>query len=158
MEEFVQRFLQNSSIRVKDIDWDLKEPEAAMPEVDDYDGDTMDYYLNSDVVMPRGGTFEQGKVVRRSYGSDMNPIGKAHKNPILDTRSYEIQFEDGEVSTYQSNMIAERMSSRCDEHGQELMLMHEIVDHRKNGHTVSAADGMVKTNSGNMIPRKTTKG
>ena len=142
----------------KDFDWDLEEPDAAMPDVDDYDPDTVDNYLNSDVVMPRGDGFERGKVVRRSHGPDMNPIGKANKNPILDTRSYEVQFEDGEVSTYQANMIAEHMSSRCDEHGHELMLMYEIVDHRKNGDAVATADGMIKTNSGNMVPRKTTKG
>ena len=52
----------------KDFDWDLEEPEAAMPEVDDYDADTTDFYLNSDVVMPRGDGFKRGKVVRRSHG------------------------------------------------------------------------------------------
>ena len=81
-----------------------------LPEVDDYDADTADFYLNSNVVMPRGDGFERGKVVRRSQSPDLDPIGKAHKkNPILDMRLYEIQFEDGEVSTYQANMI--RLSS-----------------------------------------------
>ena len=140
------------------FDWDLEEPEAAMLEVDDYDADTTDTYLNADVVMPRGGDFERGKVIRRSKGPDMNPIGKANRNPILDTRSYEIQFEDGEVSTYQANMIAEHMSSRCDDEGHELMLMHEIIDHRKNGDAIASDDGFVRSKNGNMIPKKTTKG
>ena len=32
------------------------------------------------------------------------------------------------------------------------------MDHRKNGDAVPIADGLIKTNSGNMIRRKTTKG
>ena len=141
-----------------DLDWDQEEPDAAMIEVDDYDADTLDYYLNAEVVLPRGGDFERGKVVRRAKGPDMNPIGKANANPILDTRQYEIQFEDGEVSTYQANLIAEHISSRCDELGHELMLLEDIVDHSRNGDAVVADDGMIKTNSGNLVPRKTTKG
>ena len=143
---------------VSALEWEQDEPEAAMPEVDDYTPDSVDTYLKAEVVIPRGGTLERGTVVRRARGPDQRPIGRRNDNPILDTRSYEVQFEDGDVSTYQANMIAEHMYSQCDSDGHELMLMEEIIDHRSTGDAVKKDDGYIKTNSGNMVPRKTTKG
>lgn len=142
----------------EDFEWEQDEPEAAMPDVDDYTPDSMDNYLNAEVVLPRGGSLSQGKVLRRLYGEDLKPIGLRNNNPILDTREYEVQFEDGEVSTYQANLIAEHMYSQCDEEGHRLMLLKEIIDHRKNGNAVAVDDGYVMTKSGNKVPRKTTIG
>ena len=36
-------------------------------------------------------------------------------NPILDTRTYEVEFEDESMSTYSVNIIAESMYDQCDE-------------------------------------------
>ena len=157
-EEGITPEVDESIFGAEALEWDQDEPEAAMPEVDDYTPDSVDTYLRAEVVIPRGGTLERGTVVRRAHGPDQRPIGKRNDNPILDTRSYEVQFEDGDISTYQANMIAEHMYSQCDSEGHELMLMDEIIDHRSTGDAVKRDDGYIKTNSGNMVPRKTTKG
>ena len=34
-----------------------------------------------------------------------NTIGIANSNPILDTRTYEVEFEDGRMITYYANTI-----------------------------------------------------
>ena len=47
------------------------------------------------------------------------PIGKAAKNPILDTREYIVKFPDDLEEEYQANVIAESMFSQCDTEGVE---------------------------------------
>ena len=44
-----------------------------------------------------------------------NAIGRANSNPIVDTRTYEVKFEDGNTSNYSANVIAESMYAQCDE-------------------------------------------
>ena len=41
--------------------------------------------------------------------SDGNPIGRADANPILDTREYIVEFEDGDEAELNANLIAEAM-------------------------------------------------
>eukprot|EP00956_Cyclotella_meneghiniana_P010587 scaffold14709_cov91-Cyclotella_meneghiniana.AAC.3 len=51
---------------------------------------------HSEVLIPTvHGMEERGKVVRRKRDRDGNPIGTANRNPLLDTRLYEVQFPDG---------------------------------------------------------------
>ena len=45
------------------------------------------------------------------------PIGKANVNPILDTRKYEVEFEDGTIEILSANVLAENILSQVDEEG-----------------------------------------
>ena len=135
-----------------------EEPEASMPEVDNYTTDAYDIYLNADVLLPKGGDLSRGKVIRRTKDHEMKPVGLRNSNPILDTREYDVEFEDGEVGTYQANLISEHMHTQCDEYGHLIQLMKGIIDHRSDGRAVKADDGFVTNRSGNRIPRKTTVG
>ncbi len=45
----------------------------------------------------------------RKHDNDGNPIARMHTNPILDTRVFEVQFSDGYVSEYATNVIAENV-------------------------------------------------
>jgi hypothetical protein len=40
--------------------------------------------------------------------------GRANANPMLDTRTYEIEFPDGRSDEYTANVIAENMYAQCD--------------------------------------------
>ena len=60
-------------------------------------------------------------------------IGKADKNPIMDTRVYNLEFSDGENAELGANIIAECM----DIEGNQYKLMDHIVDHRKDNNVVS---------------------
>jgi hypothetical protein len=44
-----------------------------------------DYYVNAHVMLPVGPTEERARVLHRKRDSDRNPIGAAHRNPVLDT-------------------------------------------------------------------------
>jgi hypothetical protein len=43
--------------------------------------------------------------------------GKASANPILYTRTYNVEFADGRSEEYAANVIAENMYAQCDEEG-----------------------------------------
>lgn len=43
--------------------------------------------------------------------------GRGHSNPILDTRTYKVEFPDDRVAKYAANTIAERMYAQCDANG-----------------------------------------
>ena len=83
--------------------------------------------------------------------------GKANANPILDTRTYEVEFPDGTTAEYSANVIAQNMYSQCDVEGNQYLLLKEIVDWRKNKDAVDRADMYIQ-HGGSRHIRKTTKG
>ena len=58
------------------------------------------------MMISHGDTVAQGSVWRRKSDVGGNTIGRANSNPILDTLTYELAFEDGSMSTYSANFIA----------------------------------------------------
>ena len=57
--------------------------------------------------------------------------GTYNKNPILNTRVYDVMFPDGAVSQYAANIIADNMYSRIDFSGHHTLLLTENTYHRK---------------------------
>ncbi len=51
----------------------------------------------------------QGRVIKRKRDIEGNVIGRAHDNPIVDTRSYVVTFDDGDTSDLTTDLIAESM-------------------------------------------------
>ena len=82
---------------------------------DDADPDTYDQYVGATVTLPMGDQNVAGKVHGRKREADGTAKGHAHPNPILDTRTYEVEFPDGQVTEYTANVIAESMYAQCDE-------------------------------------------
>ena len=68
-------------------------------DVDDYTPEATDDYLQTELLVPRNGDMVMAKVVRRVKDSEGRPTGKRHDNPILDTRQYEVEFNDGTLDT-----------------------------------------------------------
>jgi hypothetical protein len=79
-----------------------------------YDPDVMDTYITSQFLRPRGDDMKIGKVIKRSVDDNAIPKGKAHSNPILDSREYLVEFGDGEVLEYSANVIAENLYAQVD--------------------------------------------
>jgi hypothetical protein len=69
--------------------------------------------------------------VQRKRDSDGILIGKASRNPILDTRSVVVSFQDGREADYSANVIAENTLAMCDDEGNQYLLMKHIIDHKK---------------------------
>jgi hypothetical protein len=127
------------------------------PEVDD--DDAIDKYLTAELILDIGsGNERRGRVMKRSRGQDGEPIGRAHTNPLFDTREYDVEFTDGTIDKYQTNVIAENMFAQVDDKGNQFLLLEEIQDHKKDHSAVLIADGKITTSSGTSRLKKTTQG
>ena len=128
-----------------------------VPDIDDVTPEEQDNYVGAEVNLPIGGDMRSGRVIRRARNSDGELEGTANKNPILDTRTYTVEFPDGQLGEYSANVIAENMYSMCDPMGNQQMLFDAITEHQKDGTALDHADRFVVVN-GKQHLRKTTKG
>ena len=133
------------------------ETNSSVRDIDDVTSEEFDQYIGAEVLLPKGNSSTTGRVKQRKRDADGNLTGKSNANPILDTRTYEVEFPDGEVNEYSANVIAENMWSQCDDEGNQFLLLDAIVDYRKDGHAVGNADRYIIV-KGKRVPRKTTKG
>jgi hypothetical protein len=90
--------------------------------------DVADNYISANLLLPLGKEMKRGRVVERKRAADGTPIGRANNNPILDTRVYTVQFDDGDVTDLSANLIAECMYSQCDPDGNQYNLLDNFVD------------------------------
>jgi hypothetical protein len=97
-----------------------------------------DTYLNMELALPREDAKVQlGRVVKRLRDKDGLPIGTVNDKPILDTRIYEVEFQDRHEASTAANAIAENLFSQIDDEENRHVLFDEIADHRTNGRQVT---------------------
>jgi hypothetical protein len=110
-------------------------------DADEWTPETIDQYLTAEVLLPVRGELVKARVTGRKRGADGNPVGTANANPILDSREYEVKFQDGSTDTYAANVIAESLYSQVDSDGREFVMMKDIIEHRSDGSAVLMDDG-----------------
>ena len=136
---------------------ETKEDSLSRSEADEYTPEAFDRYLTAEIVTDRGGELLRGTVKSRKRDSDGKPIGSSNPNPLLDTREYLVCFEDGTEATYTANLIAECLYSLIDDHGRQLQVMKEIIDHDKGRNALNEEDAYYSTKAGPK-PKRTTRG
>ena len=117
-----------------------------------------DQYLMSKLLFPRGNDMVRGKVISRKRDANGDPIGRAHDNPMLDTRVYNVEFHDGDIAELTANAIATSMYSQCDPEGNQFMLLDTFVGHRKNEKAITLAEQDHTDPTGRVRRRKSTQG
>ena len=101
-EEFVQEFGRTIN------DPEIKEADQEFTP-DSFD----DTYLQMELALPRdGGEVQFARVVKRMRDKDGLPIGTANDNPILDSRMYEVEFQDGYNTSLAANATSLRSMMR----------------------------------------------
>ena len=85
-------------------------------------------------------------------------MGSAHDNPILDSRVYEVEFQDGTYSDYSANVLIENIMNSADNNDQTPMFMDEIVRYRYNKDAIPRDNGWYLTPQGARKRIITTKG
>jgi hypothetical protein len=156
-QEYDKPLDENRNIYLQDVD-DANiipyDDDAVMPEADvTPDVDSYDSYISSRVILPRGDLYERATVTRRKRDHEGNLIGKAHTNPLLDSRVYEVTFSDGHVGEYSTNVIAENIFATVDEDGFETKIFKDILDHRYNPNTIiTEDDSWIISHNGNRVP------
>ncbi|KAL7549949.1 hypothetical protein ACHAWF_013200 [Thalassiosira exigua] len=93
-------------------------------------------------------------VTRRITDRYGRPIGRAHRNPMLDTRMYEVQYEDGTHEHLMANKIAKNLYAQVDDEGREILRFANVIDHRKGPTALTKENGFIKSRG----CIKTTKG
>ena len=55
-------------------------------------------------------------------------MDRAHTSPILDIRTYQVEFAGGKVTELTANTIAESMYTQCDADGNKYLLLNLLLD------------------------------
>jgi hypothetical protein len=149
--EFDEDFQEGFSNIVSNID--IKEAdEDFTPEVFD------DTYLNMELTLPNGDGAEPAfaRVTKQLRNANGLPIDTAHDNPILDSRMYEVDYQDGHKAAMAANAIAQNLFAQVDAEGNCHVLFDEIIDHCTNGKELKQQDPFLTTRSGTRQQRETT--
>ena len=99
---------------------------------------------------------QYAKVTKRLRDADGIPIGTANENPILDSRMYEVEYQDGTKASLVTNYIAENLFAQVDQEGNRLALLDKLIDYRVNSREVKLLDTFIMTGTGTRRRRKTT--
>ena len=110
-------------------------------------------YINMQVELSKNGSecIERAMVKHRALDVDGRPIGSKHNYPLLDSRVFEVEYDDGTFEVLSANVIAENILAQVDDEGHKQLMLDEIIDHRQHG-TVTLS------NDANQKKRKTTEG
>ena len=132
-----------------------------LPDEDEIkEAEVYDKYIGVRIVLDEdtndGGNL--ATVKRRVTDMHGRPSGTAHNNPMLDSREYEIELEDGTVDRIFANKIAQNLYSQVDDEGREILAFQEIIGHRANKAAMTKENGFIEHANGHRKPKKTTHG
>ena len=82
----------------------------------------------------------RGRVLKCARENVDNVISCANENPILDTRGYVVEFEDGEQAELAANTIYQSMYAQCDPDGNQYFMFDSIVEFRRSTTALCYAD------------------
>ena len=113
-----------------------------------------------ELAVPRGDNPnpQYAKVMKRLRDVNGIPIGTANKNPILDSRMYEVEYQDGTKASLAANYIAENLFAQVDQEGNRHVLLDELIDYRVNSLEVKLQDAFITTGTGMRRRCETTIG
>ena len=101
---------------------------------------------------------QYAKVTKRLRDADGIQIGTANENPILDSRMYEVEYQDGTKASLAANYISENLFVQVYQEGNRHVLLDELIDYRVNGREVKLQDAFITTGTGTRRRRETTIG
>lgn len=117
-----------------------------------------DPFDGAEIILPHGDKDEIAKVLGRKRDSEGNFIGRAHSNPILDSRVFTTRFPDGDEQDILYNTIATHLFSQVDSEGNQYRLFQEIIGHKRKDTAVDKGDQYKTDGNGRCIKRKTVTG
>jgi len=115
----------------------------------------VDNYVNASLMLPCSNSLAHGTVIGRKRDARGNPIGNATANPIMDSRVYCVEFDDGDVCELTANVIAKSMYASCDADGNEYILFDSFVDCKSNSKAVTKDTQRIVHNGRNSLRRST---
>ena len=119
---------------------DNESPLQCLPEVDKVTPEDANYYIGAEVGLPIGGNLLCSTVKCCTRDIDGNLTGKANMNPILDSRTYKVEFPDGRTAEFSANTIAEHMFTQCNPTRNQYLQLDSIIDHKIEDSAVKDSD------------------
>ena len=83
---------------------------------------------------------------------------RANNNPILDTITYLVQFDDGKVTELTANVISAQMYAQCESEVNMYVMLDDLTDHRKSSKALSIEDQKATDSRGRDMMRHSTAG
>jgi hypothetical protein len=99
-----------------------------------------DNYISAEILLPLGGILRRRKLISHKHNADINTVGRAHDRPILNTWTYDVEFDNGTIAELMANKIAKCMYAQCDPRGNQYVLLDCFVDFDKSLTAISLAD------------------
>ena len=96
--------------------------------------------------------------VRKHVKYDKSSTGEGNYNPVHDKSLYEVEYPYVTTQQLAANMITENMMSQVDSEGHHYQVLTELTDHKKNYSAIAKLDCFVKSSSGNLHQKSTTRG
>ena len=87
-----------------------------------------DVLIGAEFLLPQGGEQQLAKVLRQLVDRDGQFIGQHHKNPLLNTLMYDIEFPNGDVRKCAANIIAVNLLAQVDPEGFHTNALEAILD------------------------------
>ena len=124
--------------------------------MDDYE---YDRYIGAEVLVGVPGEGSRQATVKRCVRNDNGTVvGTQHRNPLIYTREYELDYNNVTHDQYFANVIADSIYSQINSKGRQFLLLEDIFYHRKYGTALEVANGYTVGHNGNRTPKKTTCG
>jgi hypothetical protein len=99
-------------------------------ELGDATPEELDEYLNAQLLFRQNGDSRSARVTKSRRTDDGQQFGQRHVNPVLDSREYEVEFQDGSLETFSTNTVVENMNAQIDPEGKRHRIFAGITDHR----------------------------
>ena len=90
--------------------------------------------------------------------NEANLIGVLNTNPILNTRVYKVDYEDGYRQALKANFIAENIFSQVEEQERRHRLLYSVIYVRDNGQKVNEKEVFIISHNGNKTQKHTSRG
>ena len=95
-------------------------------------------------------------VKRRKMDDEGKAVVNMNNNPLIDNRTYEVQFSDSTTEVLTDSIIANNILAQVDKEGNRQMFLDQIIDHRQDVNDIGQEDAFRETKN-RMKQRKMTE-
>ena len=96
--------------------------------------------------------------VRKRVIYDETSTGEDNYNSMHEKYIYAIEYPDGTTQQRADNTIDGNILSQVDSEGHHYQLLTEVTDTNKDDSAIAKVDGFIKSSSGNLHRKRTTRG
>ena len=98
-----------------------------------------DQYIGGEILLARGDQMARS-IAAQNCNANKNIMGRAHANPVLNTRMYQVEFNKGKVTILMNNIIGAWMYAQCDADVSEYLHLDLLDDYHNENKKISLTD------------------